>query len=66
MLTPTAGTIARRHSIDLDRQLEEAVERAEEAEKRAMRLEETCRDVKLQMREMIEQHDANKQEAVDR
>nr|CAB3229918.1 centrosomal protein of 152 kDa-like [Phallusia mammillata] len=47
-------------------ELAEALERAEQAEKRAIQLEATCREVKQQMCELIEQHDANKQEAVDR
>ena len=54
------------HHGDLERELEDSLQRAHGAEERAMRLEETCRDLKHQMCEIVEQHDANKQEAVDR
>ncbi|XP_078482976.1 uncharacterized protein LOC100180703 [Ciona intestinalis] len=50
----------------LEEDLRAALERAGEAEERAQDLDNSCREVKQQMCEMIEQHDLNKQEAVDR
>ena len=54
------------HAGDLEDELQKALQRAHEAEERATRLEETCQDLKQQMCEIVEQHDANKQDAVDR
>ena len=61
-----SGRSSNPHQNDLERELEDSLQRTHSAEERAMRLEETCRDLKQQMCEIIEQHDANKQEAVDR
>ncbi|CAK8682000.1 unnamed protein product [Clavelina lepadiformis] len=66
-LVKTSVTSSNRGQIDdLQREFEESLERVDVAEERSMRLEETCRDLKQQMCELVEQHDANKQEAVDR
>ena len=51
---------------ELQRQLRDANDKLEETEERKLQLEDTCRELKDQMLEMIEQHDANKQDAVDR
>ena len=49
---------------ELQRQLRDANDKLEETEERKLQLEDTCRELKHQMLEMIEQHDANKQDAV--